>query len=135
MVGMNARIAHRFGVPERNAGLFVLAVGGGLAGLAGSLMFAAGTANYRYTPGFSNNVGWEGLLVALVSRNQVFGAVAVALVFAGLRTGSGFLASTGIQREIVDVVRALLVVALLLPPAYIFLRANLLKHGKGKVNK
>ncbi len=135
MVGMNARVAHRFGVSEQNTGLIALAIGGALAGLAGSLMFTAGTANYRYTPGFANNVGWEGLLVALVSRNQPLAAVVVALVFAGLRTGAGFLASTGVQREIVDVVRALLVVALLMPPAYIFFRANLLKHGKGKISK
>ena len=135
IVGMNARAARRFGVSEQNTGLMALAIGGAMAGLAGSLMFTAGTANYRYTPGFANNVGWEGLLVALVSRNQPLAAVVVALVFAGLRTGAGFLASTGIQREIVDVVRALLVVALLLPSAYIFLRANLLKHGKRKVSK
>ena len=125
MVGMNARVAQRFGVSERSAGIIALAIGGALAGLAGSFMFTSGTANYRYTPGFANNVGWEGLLVALVSRNQPLVAVVIALVFAGLRTGSSFLASTGIQREIVDVVRALLVLALLLPPAYVFLRGNL----------
>jgi len=46
----------------------------------------------------------------------------VAIIFGGLRTGSGFLAATGVGREIVDVVRALLVLALLVPPAVMFLR-------------
>ena len=35
-------------------------IGGAMAGLAGAVMLAGGTANYRYTPGFANNVGWEG---------------------------------------------------------------------------
>jgi simple sugar transport system permease protein len=48
--------------------------------------------------------------------------VIVALVFAGLRTGSGFLASTGVERRITDVVQGLLVLALLIPPALLFIR-------------
>jgi simple sugar transport system permease protein len=86
------------------------------------MMLAGGSANHRYTPGFANNVGWEGLLVALVARNRPIAAIPVALVFGALRTGAGFLAATGVEREIVDVVRALLVLALLLPPTLAALR-------------
>lgn len=122
MVGENPRTAQRAGVGAVQTGSAALLIGGGLAGLAGSLMLSGGTANYRYTPGFSNNVGWEGLLVALVARQRPFVAIPVAFVFAMLRTGSGFLASTGVEREIVDVVRGLLVLALLLPAAVSFVR-------------
>ena len=122
MVGQNPRTAQRAGVSVVVAGSLALAVGGGLAGLSGGLMLAGGLANYRYTPGFSSNVGWEGLLVALVARNKPIAAIPIAIVFGALRTGSGFLASTGVGREIVDVVRALLVLALLAPPAVMFLR-------------
>jgi hypothetical protein len=38
-------------------------------------------------------------------------------VFAALRTGSSFLAATGVDRRMTDVVQALLVLALLIPPA------------------
>ena len=41
----------------------------------------------------------------------------MAFVFAALRTGSGFLAATGVERRIADVVQAMLVLALLIPPA------------------
>jgi simple sugar transport system permease protein len=85
-------------------------------------MLAAGSANFRYTPGFANNVGWEGLLVALVARNKPIACIPVAIVFGALRTGSGFLAATGVERSIVDVVRALLVLALLVPPALMDVR-------------
>ncbi len=117
VLGRNARTAQRIGVPVVIAGASALAMSGAFAGLAGVSMLAAGSANYRYTPGFANNVGWEGLLVALVARNRPLACIPVALVFAMLRTGSGFLAATGVERSIVDVVRSLLVLALLVPPA------------------
>lgn len=117
VLGSNPRTAQRIGVPIVVAGASALMLGGALAGLAGGAMLAAGAANYRFTPGFANNVGWQGLLVALVARNRPLACIPVAMVFAMLRTGSSFLAATGVARSIVEVVRALLVLALLLPPA------------------
>ncbi|MEZ5251860.1 MAG: hypothetical protein R2713_22445 [Ilumatobacteraceae bacterium] len=117
VLGRNPRTAQRIGVPVVLAGAAALMISGAFAGLAGAAMLAAGTANYRYTPGFANNIGWEGLLVALVARNRPLVCIPVALVFGALRTGSGFLAATGVERSIVDVVRSLLVLALLVPPA------------------
>jgi simple sugar transport system permease protein len=122
LVGFNARTATRAGVSPALVGGLALAIGGGLAGLAGGLMLAGGVANYRYTPGFANSVGWEGLLVALVARSRPLVAIPVAIVFGALRTGAGFLASAGVEREIVDVVRGLLVLALLVPPALVAVR-------------
>lgn len=122
VLGRNARTAQRTGVAAVRYGAAALMIGGAMAGLAGAVMLAGGTANYRYTPGFANNVGWEGLLVALVARNRPLVCIPVALVFASLRTGSGFLAATGVERSIVDVVRALLVLALLVPPAVAAIR-------------
>lgn len=119
MLGRNPRTAQRVGVPVIIAGASALALGGAMAGLAGSVMLTAGSANYRFTPGFSNNIGWEGLLVALVARQRPLACIPVALVFAGLRTGAGFLAATGVERSIVDVARALIVLALLVPPAIV----------------
>jgi simple sugar transport system permease protein len=117
VLGRNARTAQRIGVPVAIAGASALALSGAFAGLAGAAMLTAGTANYRFTPGFSNNIGWEGLLVALVARNRPAACIPVAFVFGALRTGSGFLAATGVERSIVDVVRSLLVLAMLVPPA------------------
>lgn len=124
MLGMNPRTAQRAGVSIVFTGAVTLAIGGAFAGLAGGLMLTGGASNYRFTPGFANNVGWQGLLVALVARNRPLVAIPVAVVFGALRTGAGFLAATGVQREIVDVVRALLVLALLAPSAIMALRAR-----------
>lgn len=123
MLGRNARTAQRAGVSTVKYGTTAMLISGACAGLAGALMLSGGDfGNYRFTPGFANNIGWEGLLVALVARSHPVGVVVVAFSFAGLRAGSGFLAATGVEREISQVVLALLVLALLVPPAILFIR-------------
>ena len=122
LLGSNPKVAEQAGVSFGRAGATALFISGAAAGLAGALMLAAGASSARLTAGFSNEIGWQGLLVALVARNRPLLCVPVAILFAGLRTGAGFLAATGVDRTVVDVVQALLVLALLVPPAVEFLR-------------
>ena len=125
MLGHNPRAAQRSGVSSTVYGATALAIGGAFAGLAGAAMFAGGGfsfGNYRLVPGFSDNIGWTGLLVALMARERALPAVVAAIVFAMLRTGAGFVNSTGVESRITDVVQGLLVLALLFPPAVVFLR-------------
>jgi len=124
LFGNNVNLAQVVGVAANRAGTAALFVSGALAGLAGAVMLAGGSSSYRLTTGFSTNIGWQGLLVALLARSNPVAAIPMAVVFAALRTGAGFLASTGVDRKIVDVVQALLVLALLIPPAVQELRAR-----------
>lgn len=123
VMGLNARTAKRVGISDARYGTAALMLSGGFAGLAGAMMLGGGDfGNYRLTPGFPVNVGFDGLLVALVARQRPLLVVPLAFVFASLRTGSGFLAATGVEREITQIVQALLVLALLVPPAILFVR-------------
>ena len=123
MLGHNPRTAQRAGVAASRYGGGALLISGGFAGLAGGMMLAGGDfGNYTLVPGFPATIGWTGLLVALVSRQRASVAILIAFLFAALRTGSGFLAATGVERRITDVVQGLLVLALLVPPALLFLR-------------
>lgn len=123
LLGHNPRTAQRAGVAASRYGGGALLISGGFAGLAGGMMLAGGDfGNYTLVPGFPASIGWTGLLVALVSRQRASVAILIAVVFAALRTGSGFLASTGVERRITNVVQGLLVLALLIPPALLFLR-------------
>lgn len=117
VLGLNPRAAQRFGVASRPLAAAALVFSGFTAGVAGGVLLHGGAAGDRFTAGYSGNFGWDGLLVALLARNRIVVAVPMAFVFAALRTGSGFLASTGVDRRMTDVVQALLVLALLLPPA------------------
>lgn len=133
MLGHNPRTAQRAGVAAARYGGGALVVSGGFAGLAGGMMLAGGDfGNYTLVPGFPATVGWTGLLVALVARQRASVAILIAFVFAALRTGSGFLASTGVERRITDVVQGLLVLALLVPPALLFLRQRRRAMNSGR---
>ena len=120
LLGLNRTVAHRTGVSEWRMGAAALLLCGAFAGLAGGIMLT-GTV-FRIQPGFSNNVGFDGLLVALVAQGRVMVAVPVAFFFGALRSGGGFLATTGVPRYLVDVVQALLVLAAVFPPAWQMLR-------------
>jgi ABC-type uncharacterized transport system permease subunit len=125
MLGQNQRVAQRAGVSQPRYGSAALMIGGAFAGVAGAAMLAGGGfafGNFQLVPGFSANIGWTGLLVALVAREKALAAIPVAFVFAGLRTGSSFVSSTGVESRITDVVQGLLVLALLIPPAIMFIR-------------
>lgn len=125
MLGRNPRAAQRAGVSQSGFGLGAMLLSGAFAGLAGAVMLAGGGfqfGNYRLVPGFSASIGWTGLLVALVAREKPAAAIVVALIFGGLRTGSGFVSSTGVEARITDVIQGLLVLALLVPPAVMFVR-------------
>ncbi len=115
MLGLNAVAAKRVGINAARLGTVALLVSGACAGLAGGVMLT-GQA-YRITPTVSNNVGWNGLLVALVARNNAWVAVAVALGFGALQSGGGFLATTGVPTDLVNVIEALIVLAAVFPPA------------------
>ena len=113
----------RAGVSERRYGLTAMLVSGGFAGLAGGIMLAGGDfGNYQLVANFGAGIGFAGLLAALVARQRVLVAIFMAFVFGGLPTGSGFLRATGVSGRIADVVQGLLVLALLLPPAVLYVR-------------
>ena len=116
VLGLNPRAAQRFGVPRGPLTAAVLVASGCFAGVAGAVLLTGGASGDRLSVGYSGNFGWDGLLVALVARNRVLVAIPTAFVFAALRTGSSFLAATGVDRRMTDVVQALLVLALLHPP-------------------
>ncbi len=125
LLGNNPRVAHRWGVAESRYGALALLLSGAFAGLAGALMLTGGGfafGNYQLVLGFANNVGWTGLLVALVAYEKPLAAIFVSIVFAALRTGSNFVGATGVEHRITDVIAGLLVLALLLPAAVIFWR-------------
>ncbi len=122
LLGFNPRAAQRFGIAAGPLSAAVLVASGATAGAAGAVLLSGGAASDRLVFGFTGNFGWDGLLVALLARNKVMAAIPMAFVFAMLRTGSSFLASTGVDRKMTDVVQALLVLALLIPPAIVFVR-------------
>jgi simple sugar transport system permease protein len=120
MLGLNPVVAQRAGVSAAVLGSVAIIISGACAGVAGGVMLTG--QSYRITPTISNNVGWNGLLVALVARNNPYVAILVALLFGALEAGGGFLATTGVPNDLVNIVQALVVLAVVFPPAVLELR-------------
>ncbi len=120
MLGLNPVAARRAGVSAAVMGGMAVVLSGAFAGLAGGVMLT-GTA-YRLTPTFSNNVGWDGLLVALVARNNSGVAIATALLFGALEAGGSFLSTAGVPTDLVNIVQALVVLGVVFPPAFMQLQ-------------
>jgi general nucleoside transport system permease protein len=120
MLGLNPVTAHRAGVGAVAVGGGALLLSGAFAGLGGGVMLTGSV--FRIQSGFSNNVGFDGLLTALVARRNPIAAVPVAIFFGMLRSGGTFLSATGVPRFLVAIVQALLVLAALFPPVFIELQ-------------
>jgi simple sugar transport system permease protein len=114
MLGLNPMAARRAGIRAPRLGGSALVLSGAFAGLAGGVVLLETV--FRLQPGLSNNLGWDGLLVALVARSRPGLAAPVAVLFGALRAGSTYLAATGVPAYIVDVVQAMLVLAFVIPP-------------------
>lgn len=115
MLGLNPAAARHAGVRVAALGGAALMLSGATAGVAGAVLLASPIGTTRLEPTLSNNIGWDGLLVALVARNRPLLCAPVAVLFGILRAGGSFLAATGVPYYLVDVVKGLLVLALVVP--------------------
>ncbi len=79
LVGNAPNVAEYGGINPRVVTVWVMALSGAIAGLAG----AADVMGYRYrfTDSFSSGWGFTGIAVALLGRNHPFGVFAAALLF------------------------------------------------------
>lgn len=116
MLGLNPTAARRAGVSAAIFGSAALMISGACAGFAGGIVLTG--QQYRLTGDIAGSIGWTGLLVALVARNNAVVAVVVALFFGALQAGSGFVEATGVPTDIVSIVVSLLVLAAVFPPAW-----------------
>jgi general nucleoside transport system permease protein len=113
-VGANPAAARTAGISVGKTYTLLMVVAGGLAGLGGATQ-VLGTA-YALTPAVAGNIGFDGLLVALLGRNRPWGTLLAALLFGALRAGGNRMQSfSGISLELVTVVQALIVIFIAAP--------------------
>ncbi|WP_092558191.1 ABC transporter permease [Actinoplanes derwentensis] len=113
-VGANPHAAKTAGISVARTYVLLMAVAGGLAGLGGATQ-VLGTA-HSLTPAVAGNIGFDGLLVALLGRNRPWGTFFAALLFGALRAGGNRVQSfAGISLELVTVLQALIVIFIAAP--------------------
>jgi ABC-type uncharacterized transport system permease subunit len=113
-VGANPAAARTAGISVARTYTLLMVVAGGLAGLGGATQ-VLGTA-HALTPAVAGNIGFDGLLVALLGRNRPWGTLLAAVLFGALRAGGNRMQSfSGISLELVTVLQALIVIFIAAP--------------------
>jgi len=93
----------------------VMAIGGGLAGLAASTVLLG--TDFQLNPQSFGTYGIDAITVALLGLGRPGGVVAAGLLFGALHAGSpGMQTSTGTPVQIVQVLQALIVLFVAAPP-------------------
>jgi len=113
-VGLNPPAARTAGMSVGRTYILLMVVAGALAGLGGATQ-VLGTAD-RLTAQVAGNIGFDGLLVALLGRNRPWGTLFAAILYGGLRAGDNLMQSDlSISAELVSVIQALIVVFIAAP--------------------
>jgi len=107
-VGLQPDAAEYGGVEVGSVRWRALTLSGALAGLGG-VNFVLGYKPY-YEGGCAGGSGFLGIAVALVGRNNPFGVVAAALLFATLSQG-GLAVNALVPKQMVEVLQAVVILA------------------------
>ena len=106
-VGANPDAARYAGMRPRLLTVGTLAVGGGLAGLAGSIEIL-GVSGYM-PAAYATNIGFDALTVALIGRANPFGVLFGALLLGALRAGAATMQiQAGIPVEMIDILQGVM---------------------------
>lgn len=110
-VGLSAGTALRAGISAARTHILALSLSGALGGVAGALLVMA--TPFVLQEGFSAGYGFDGLIVGLLARSSILGAIAGAILFGSLRSGGVALeVGVGVPSETVLMVGALLAIIL-----------------------
>jgi general nucleoside transport system permease protein len=113
-VGANPHAARYAGIGVGRTTVVLMALSGGLAGLAGAMDVVG--LNFYYAAAFTAGYGFDSIAVALLARSSPFGVLPSALLFGGLAAGSSrmqFLSQIPI--DIIHLVQALVLIFVAAP--------------------
>ena len=108
VVGQNAAFGRRMGMPVDRTVALSMALGGAAAGMAG--FHIANAILKRLPSDFPAGLGFEGIVVALLARNDPRLILPAALFYGYLRAGAQVMErTTDVSREMVLVVQAIII--------------------------
>jgi general nucleoside transport system permease protein len=113
-VGHNPDAASTAGMKVGTTMAMTMALAGALAGLGGTTM-VLGTAQVL-TDGIVGQIGFNGILVALLGRVKPWGVAAAGLLFGALQSGGQAMQTfAGVSNELVTVIQAMIVIFVAAP--------------------
>lgn len=113
-VGANPDAAKYAGMSIVKNLVFVMALAGGLAGLAGSAQVLG--VDHWVGQGFSAGYGFDAIALALLGKSHPFGVVLSALLFGFLRSGATRMQSmAGIPIDIISIIQGMVIIFIAAP--------------------
>lgn len=112
-IGANPRVATYGGIQSGRIIMATMLVSGAIAGLAGASELTG--IHLRLQLDISDNLGFTGIIIALVARLRAVGVVIAAIVAGALTNGATTMQlTTGVPAALVDVLKGLALVLVLL---------------------
>jgi simple sugar transport system permease protein len=110
IAGDSPDLARYLRFDPRSSFLAGMLISGALAGIAGGVEILG--VRHRLFDGFSRNMGWDAIAVALLGGNNPLGVIPAALFFGGLRAATGALQRrSGIPASLATIVQGLVILA------------------------
>lgn len=108
MIGQNSNFSRYGGINVKRRMIFAMIVSGALCGIAGA--FEVLGVHYRFLQNISPGYAWDGMLIALIVKNNPIGVVLMSIFFGALKTGSISMENaTGIPSELVSVIQSIII--------------------------
>ena len=118
IAGSSPDAARYAGMSPKRLIVWTMTAAGLLAGMAGATDLLGST--HQMASSYGTTVGFDSIAVALLGRTSPIGIVLAALLFGGLRTGSGAMQiQAGVPAEIVGVLQATLLFFLVASPVIV----------------
>jgi simple sugar transport system permease protein len=109
-LGLSITAAEYGGINKSSRTIIALTLAGGLAGLVGS-NFVLGYKHY-FELGFSEGIGFIGIAVALLAKNNPIGIIFTSLFFGLIEYGS-LTINTMVPKELSNILQAIVIILMI----------------------
>jgi simple sugar transport system permease protein len=113
-LGLSPTAAENAGINVKQSIVIAMTISGAMAGLVGA-NFVLGYKHY-FEEGMGRGMGFMGIAVALLGRNNPIGVVAAALLFGTLAHG-GLAVNAFVPKELIEVLQAVIILAVAITAA------------------
>lgn len=108
MTGQNSLFARYGGIDDKKQMIIAMIISGALSGLAG--VFEVLGVHYRFLQNISPEYAFDGMLIAMIVKNNPIGIILMSIFFGALKTGSIAMENaTSIPSELVSVIQSIII--------------------------